>query len=143
MSNLASEALGAKVVFSTSYDPSHPPEAIIDGLESTYWMTTGSFPQEVIITFDSAIAIESIESKSFEVKTFQLLKSSTTQPSDFVELCKSDLQEDSGTIQYCKHAVNSTVLRHLKIIISSGHKDFVGLSELIVKGENAEIKPFR
>lgn len=32
MANLALESTGAKVVFASSWDPSHPPEAVIDGL---------------------------------------------------------------------------------------------------------------
>ena len=85
MSNLASSASGASVPLATSNDDKYPPEALIDGYvqksmqkvhentldaplsfssyfsnQDTYWLSTGVFPQEIIVSFQSMVAMETI-----------------------------------------------------------------------------------
>lgn len=38
-----------QVVMATSVDTKHPPENAIDESEKSFWITTGLFPQELII----------------------------------------------------------------------------------------------
>jgi len=143
--NLAAESSGAKVVFSSAWDTFHPPEAVIDGNDSTFWSTTGMFPHEIIITFDSVISVESIETRSFNVKNMQLLKSMTQTPADFAPLKESTIDQIEGendAKQVHNHEISGTVLRHLKIVLKNGYTDFAGIFDVIVQGENADIKPF-
>ena len=40
---------GCEVISATSWDPRHPMAAIVDGDAKTYWVSTGLFPQEVVL----------------------------------------------------------------------------------------------
>jgi len=142
MSNLALETTGAKVVFASSWDPSHPPEAVIDGSENTFWSTTGMYPQELIITFDSNVTVASVSTKSFNCKKVTLLKSVAKQPSNFIPLSEGEIPDGEGQIQEHKHDHGETVMRHLKIIIESGYSDFSALMAVVAGGENADIGVF-
>ncbi|KAM9005858.1 intraflagellar transport protein 25 homolog isoform 1-T2 [Sarcophilus harrisii] len=53
---LASE--GTEVILATSSDEKYPPENMIDGNSTTFWTTTGMFPQEFIICFHKHVKIE-------------------------------------------------------------------------------------
>jgi hypothetical protein len=59
---LASAAKGATVVVATSFDARHPPDVVLDGRDSTFFTTTGQFPQEMIIKLsESGAAIQSVQ----------------------------------------------------------------------------------
>jgi heat shock protein beta-11 len=59
---LASSAKGATVVVATSFDARHPPDVVLDGRDSTFFTTTGQFPQEMIIKLsESGAAIQSVQ----------------------------------------------------------------------------------
>ena len=40
---------GAKIFTATSFDERHAPDTIIDGDDTTFWTTTGSYPQEFVV----------------------------------------------------------------------------------------------
>jgi hypothetical protein len=45
----------------TSYDPRHPPEAVLEASHNTFWSTTGMFPQALIIGFKEEVKIAEIK----------------------------------------------------------------------------------
>lgn len=47
--DLAAAENGGTIVMATSNDSAHPPENVIDGSNSTFWSTTGLFPQEIVV----------------------------------------------------------------------------------------------
>eukprot|EP00035_Acanthoeca_spectabilis_P017786 m.375140 g.375140 ORF g.375140 m.375140 type:complete len:145 (-) comp16698_c0_seq3:3806-4240(-) len=141
MKNVALEATGAQVSHTTSWDPNHAPETVIDGSDVTFWTTTGLFPQELIITFDSVVQVEAIESRTFNVKNMKILRSVSMFPTEFNEICSSDIPEnENGQQQRFSHKVNATAVRHLKFVFVSGWDDFVGVYSLEVLGENVDLK---
>ena len=38
-----------RILLTTSLDPAYPEENMLDGDEKTFWISTGLFPQEVLI----------------------------------------------------------------------------------------------
>jgi heat shock protein beta-11 len=42
---------GPEVIVATSIDPRYPPNAVLDPDEKSHWMTTGMYPQEVLVDF--------------------------------------------------------------------------------------------
>ena len=51
-----------------SNDENHPASDSIDGNEKTFWMTTGLFPQTIVLTFPHTIDIRSIKLTAFGSK---------------------------------------------------------------------------
>jgi len=75
----------------------------------------------------------------------QLLKSMAQTPADFAPLKDSTIDQIEGendAKQVHNHEISGTVLRHLKIVLKTGYSDFAGVFDVIVQGENADIKPF-
>jgi heat shock protein beta-11 len=92
MFDLASSKTGAFVSCATSNDEDHPASNIIDGNDSTFWMTTGLYPQVVVITFPQQVEIKSIHIKCTGIKYCVLESSSKNHPTDFepiAEQCKN------------------------------------------------------
>ncbi|TMW68306.1 hypothetical protein Poli38472_005774 [Pythium oligandrum] len=59
---------GAQVTAASSYDSNYPPKNILDGEQSTKWMTTGSFPQEVIVQLATTATISRVKTWSTNAK---------------------------------------------------------------------------
>ena len=51
MTDMASPGAGASVVMATCSDERHPPHNALDEDERSFWVTTGLFPQEIVVKF--------------------------------------------------------------------------------------------
>lgn len=142
MQNLALESTGAQVVTASSWDPRHPPDSILDGTEATFWTSTGMFPQELVITFDSVVQLSSVSTKTFNVKEMKLLRSVAQFPTDFNEICTSEISHADKAVDH-EHKISDTAVRHLKIILTKGFDDFTAMYWIKAKGENLELNPFK
>lgn len=49
MTDAAAASAGGRVIMATCYDERHPPENVIDGNDATFWVTTGLYPQELVV----------------------------------------------------------------------------------------------
>lgn len=75
MFDIGLSSAGTSVSLVSSSDPKYPPENIIDGKSDTFWLTTGMYPQEFIVTFASAMTINNIKLKCHNVRRLSLQKS--------------------------------------------------------------------
>ena len=64
MKDYAREENGGQVVMASCGDERFPPENMLDGKDSTYWVTTGMFPQEFVLKLDSCIRVSKITTLS-------------------------------------------------------------------------------
>ena len=67
MKDYSRQDAGASIVMATSVDDRFPPENILDGAESfgaeaigTFWMTTGMYPQEVVIALAKPVQVSQL-----------------------------------------------------------------------------------
>ena len=74
--NSASASSGASVVGVTSADPRHGAASVIDGDARTFWLSTGLFPQELLIRLAEPSALSSITVLSAHARRIALLYSS-------------------------------------------------------------------
>jgi heat shock protein beta-11 len=74
MSELANEFSGASVLSASSFDPLHPPSSVIDGEYNTFWLTTGVFPQELVIQLGEPSLVKGVELVSTGVRRVELAK---------------------------------------------------------------------
>jgi len=65
MFDVALSSAGAHVALATSSDDKHPPENMIDGNAETFWCSTGMFPQEVVIKFQTLMRITNVNISSY------------------------------------------------------------------------------
>ena len=76
---LASESQGCSVVSATSNDLVHLPSSILANERSgdsndNFWMSTGSFPQEIVIQLGAASSIRSVDIVSLGIRKIQVDK---------------------------------------------------------------------
>ena len=58
--DLATEVAGASVIMATCGDERHPPENIIEPKDSSFWVTTGLYPQEFVIKLGSTSQVNKV-----------------------------------------------------------------------------------
>ena len=64
MTDYAMQERGTRVSMATCCDDEYPPSHIIDGKLDTCWVTTGMYPQEVVLTLKSQQRISRVVVKS-------------------------------------------------------------------------------
>ncbi|CCI40686.1 unnamed protein product [Albugo candida] len=111
---LASDEEGAIIHSATSFDPTYPPSKILDGGQETKWVTTGSFPQEVILQFGNCSTIS-------RIKTWTC----------------NGLIEHEGNVQVEIEMVAAKEVTFLKFRIISGWSDFASVNRLSVEGSTS------
>ncbi|GCB76502.1 intraflagellar transport protein 25 homolog isoform X1 [Scyliorhinus torazame] len=130
---------GTQVVLAASGDEKHPPENIIDGNSETFWITTGMFPQEFILSFANLIKISSVKIHCYNVHSLSIEKSVARDPIDFEPLTNSELERSEEQLQMEEFTQVGTSATHLRFLIKSGFDHFVSIHKVTVEGteENA------
>ncbi|CAH8570678.1 unnamed protein product [Schistosoma margrebowiei] len=66
---------GCFISFATSWGKSHPPEDVLDKRKGSFWITTGLFPQMLVISLDQPRKVSQIKIVTSRVKAlcFNLL----------------------------------------------------------------------
>ena len=107
---LASDAMGATVTSASSCDMQHPPSAIIDGNSSTFWLTTGSFPQEIVLQLGESSSIRSVELISIGIRNIELYKCEGPQANSWEKISSSEADDADGDIQRLSLQLSSSKL---------------------------------
>eukprot|EP00164_Ancoracysta_twista_P000081 GFYU01000115.1.p1 GENE.GFYU01000115.1~~GFYU01000115.1.p1 ORF type:complete len:139 (-),score=20.64 GFYU01000115.1:57-473(-) len=134
MSNLALASAGASIVMATSSDENHPAEHIINGNDEQFWVTTGMYPQEVIISLGAPAKIMRMKTLTTNVQNLVCEKSENPQPVNFERVFDFNIQDRNGRIQTEVHQVKSVTARYLKFIITGGYDDFATIHSIQVEG---------
>jgi hypothetical protein len=99
MSELASEHLGASIISASSNDIKFPASNVIDGQNGTFWLTTGSFPQEIVIQLGEASTIKSIDILSTGLRSIEASKSDGPQANSWDVFCQTESSDADSEIQ--------------------------------------------
>ena len=98
MTELANEFSGAAIISSSSFDPKHPPSSVIDGEYNTFWLTTGIYPQEIIVQLGEPSLIKGVELMSTGIRKVELAKSEG--PSNMWEtIAETESNESDSEVQ--------------------------------------------
>ena len=72
--------------YATALDSEHPPTNIVDNDETTFWMTTGLFPQEVVLQFKNPAQITRVTTITGKVKSMIAYAASNKDMTEWVEI---------------------------------------------------------
>ncbi|XP_062506809.1 intraflagellar transport protein 25 homolog [Corticium candelabrum] len=136
--DVAHKSSGGLVVLATSSDSRHPPENIIDGDKSTFWVTTGLFPQEFVISFQSQMIVTNIQIYCFNVKKLTVERSVKAEPVDFELVCDRDLPFTEAQLQKEEITMDNVSSSHLRFSINTGHDHFVSIHSVVVQGSGLQ-----
>ena len=96
---LALELDGAKISTATSFDERHPPSTIIDGDDTTFWTTTGAYPQEFVLKLGAVSNVQSIKSWTTNVRLMSIERCEASQPTAWEPLFDVDVDDTGGQMQ--------------------------------------------
>ncbi|EDV23472.1 Intraflagellar transport protein 25-like protein [Trichoplax sp. H2] len=133
MANLALSSAGVSVILATSSDDGFPPENMIDGDPQTFWVTTGLYPQEFIVSFPAKVNADTVSIQGVNIKTLEIYKGINSKPTDFEQICSKEIERKENENVTENIQVNSPIT-HLKIIITNGYDHFVAISSVAVTG---------
>jgi heat shock protein beta-11 len=137
-------AIKLEALLATSNDERFPPSAIVDGRPNTFFVTTGSYPHEVLFGIRSTSAaanVSKISIVSSGIKKLRVEKSIDVQPTKFESVIEVEMQnrDGSGTKQCEQFQLNKGTaganIRFIKIVIVSGYEDFAGVFDVSIEGE--------
>lgn len=135
--------LRTEVLLATCTDERYPPTNMIDGNPSTFFVTTGSYPQEILLGFKTgAVNINRILLVCSGVKGIRIERSTEPTPVRFEPIVECELKEMTNGRQLEQFQVNANTtagnVKFLKLHILSGYDQFAGVYDLAVEGEEIE-----
>jgi hypothetical protein len=99
MTELANEFSGASILSSSSFDMKHPPSSVIDGEYNTFWLTTGFFPQEIVIQLGEPSVIKGVDLVSCGIRKVELAKCEGPQANVWEVIADTESNEGENEIQ--------------------------------------------
>nr|CCC95861.1 unnamed protein product [Trypanosoma congolense IL3000] len=126
-------------------DPSMAPSCMVDGDPNTFVLTTGGFPQEVILTVGSAAManISSITVILHDAKEVLVERCTSALPTKFDLVSKLSL-ERSGSNEKQKERLtldpngDGRGIRFLRLRLLSAYSQFVGIFGIEAEGEESQ-----
>ncbi|KAE9014460.1 hypothetical protein PF004_g7803 [Phytophthora fragariae] len=134
---LALDEEGAQVTAVTSYDSSFPPVNILDGEQSSKWVTTGSFPQEIVVQLATTASVVRAKMWTRNAKDVSVESCSGPTPIKWEKLFDIKLKESDGEMQIVSENVKPTDASFIKFKILSGWNDFVVVHRVSVEGSTS------
>ena len=92
----------SEIIFSSSYDEKHPPENILNPSKDKYFTSTGMFPQEICIQFETVKSVKSVSIVSYGIKKVS------------IQTCEND-----SVVNFKTQAEDICFLEHLSTSLNS------------------------
>ncbi|KAI9326123.1 hypothetical protein BDR26DRAFT_877953 [Obelidium mucronatum] len=126
----------------TSADPRFPAENMLDGTTKSFWVSTGLYPQEFIITLPTLYVIKKITIWSMKVAGWTISRTGSEKQFDFDEVYSEDIEDTpDSTLQVTSFTVSysdvhrAAAAKHIKFSIRKGYSDFVAVHRIAIQGE--------
>jgi heat shock protein beta-11 len=134
--------LKPEVILATSSDERFDGSNAVDGKSHSFWLTTGSYPQELIVSFHGNQAnITKIQTTTNGVSKMRVEKSSEPMPVKWSTLLECDLaakQNGFQIEQFQLTAEKGKGIRYLKFVLVSGYEQFACVNNIQIEGEEKE-----
>ena len=120
--------------YATSLDSEHPPSNMIDNDETTFWMTTGLFPQEIVLQFKNPAQITRITTLTGKVKNMVTYAATNKDLTEWAEIDSTNLpgnpikQQETHQLNYQRTSYG------VKIVITKAWGPFAAVYLIRVEG---------
>eukprot|EP00753_Platysulcus_tardus_P015080 PLAT4764.1.p1 GENE.PLAT4764.1~~PLAT4764.1.p1 ORF type:complete len:141 (+),score=46.60 PLAT4764.1:86-508(+) len=128
----------ASLVSSSCFDERHPPSAVVDGSDESFWMTSGMFPQELVLQLAQRSELRRVEVRGVDMASVEVSVCDTSSPLSWEPLCTIKLENTEGTVETESERVDSVRATYIRFRITSGWDDFALMHSVSVKGEPLE-----
>jgi len=152
---MGSGDLTYEVMVASSGDDRFPATNLNSGSEKQFWISTGMFPQEILLRFvpppdvsdpstsgtpasskvpPPQVTLTKIKTWTRDVRHLVIERTADTQPINFEPMVDVDLNQTAPRQQVESYQVNSQLARFLKIKLLSGWSDFPSISKVVLEG---------
>lgn len=128
--------MAAKVVMATSMDERLNCANVLTSYAShsnlgEFWLTTGLYPQELLILFTPARDVRTVHFVTTNVRKVQVEGSETNSLTTFAKLGETEIGSNKGGLQRESVPLTSTrPLTYLKFILVAGYEDFASVHSI-------------
>jgi heat shock protein beta-11 len=119
---------GGSVILATSSDERHPVSNVNSG-DASFWMSTGSFPQELIVQLRTPTALQSVRVSGTALRKIRVEGCSGESPGNFIQLAQADV-ENARVQDKALACERVEPLRFVKLVVQSGWHDFISVHML-------------
>eukprot|EP00929_Paragymnodinium_shiwhaense_P019729 TRINITY_DN13351_c0_g1_i1.p2 TRINITY_DN13351_c0_g1~~TRINITY_DN13351_c0_g1_i1.p2 ORF type:complete len:237 (-),score=52.16 TRINITY_DN13351_c0_g1_i1:67-777(-) len=138
MPDVAAADAGGQVVMVTSLDCNHPAENMLDGSSGSYWISTGLYPQEILIGLGKPVRVSEVTLHSTSVRSLRIEGCQEDKPVNFTTLAEAELEDSQGVLQtrqlHCPGEQRAPQ-EFIRLVLLSGWHDFCSVHRLSVDGE--------
>ncbi|CAE7704474.1 IFT25 [Symbiodinium pilosum] len=118
----------------SSLDEGHPGDNIIDGREDTYWISTGLYPQEILLAMSERSMVSTVKIVTSNVRGLRIESCAEDDPVNFKTLAEDELEELSGRLQVKEIPCQGVEpAAYIKVMVLSGYHDFCTVHRVIVE----------
>ena len=124
----------SEIIFSSSYDEKHPPENILTPSKDKFFSSTGMFPQEICIQFDSVKLVKSLDITSYGIKKLSIQTCENDSVVNFKNQVEEDKIKNEKGIQKIKlNLKKKPNVKVLKIEVLEGYEDFFSIHSVDIQ----------
>eukprot|EP00824_Muranothrix_gubernata_P017282 TRINITY_DN35509_c0_g1_i1.p4 TRINITY_DN35509_c0_g1~~TRINITY_DN35509_c0_g1_i1.p4 ORF type:complete len:126 (+),score=22.61 TRINITY_DN35509_c0_g1_i1:3-380(+) len=123
-----------EVIAATSYDENFNVRNVLNKNPKDFWITTGMFPQELLIDLKVPKAISRVTLQTTAVRKIKIEGCEKNSPTDFTVLKEAQEFGGKGGMQKETISVNEmgSQFHFVKIIILEGYEDFATVHNIEV-----------
>eukprot|EP00928_Gymnodinium_smaydae_P017055 TRINITY_DN1649_c0_g1_i1.p2 TRINITY_DN1649_c0_g1~~TRINITY_DN1649_c0_g1_i1.p2 ORF type:complete len:137 (-),score=31.23 TRINITY_DN1649_c0_g1_i1:172-582(-) len=133
--DLVSKKAGGKVLMVSSRDDRHPGDNVIDPNENTFWISTGLYPQEILMQLGTPSQINKVKLTTTNVKSVRVEACSEETPVNFKQIAEGIFEEKAGRIQVQDLSCHGqdAPIGFVKVTIVDGYHDFCSVHRVHVE----------
>ena len=124
----------SEIIFSSSYDEKHPPENILNPSKDKYFTSTGMFPQEICIQFETVKSVKSVTIVSYGIKKVSIQTCENDSVVNFkTQAEQNEIPNERGLQKIKLNLVKNPNVKVLKIEVLEGYEDFFSIHSVEVQ----------
>ena len=124
----------SQILFSSSCDEKNPPENILSPNKDKFFSSTGMFPQEICIQFDSVKPVNSVGISSYGIKKLSVQTCENDSVVNFKTQAEKDKIENNQGMQRINLNLNKKpIVKVLKIEVLEGYEDFFSIQSVDIQ----------
>jgi len=126
-----------RVLMASSLDDEHPPDNVTDGSDATYWISTGLYPQMILLELCQPTRISTVRLSATDVRGVHVEGCSGPGATSFETLGSAELDLAQGDcrlqVKELRCRALSQPTRFVKTTILSGWNDFCSVHRIVVE----------
>ena len=122
----------AEIIFSTSYDDRYTPQNVLSN-DSSFWTSTGLFPQEIVVQLQAEKSINLITIESFGVKKISIETCENDSSVNFTKVAEKEIDNREAFQEVNLQFSSNKVVKIIKVIVLEGYDNFCAIRNISFK----------